>query len=114
MIDKSKLEALPVEVLFKLKAAVDEVANKKKRALLQTGAIATFTDTRNGEVLRVIVNKFMVKNVNCTELDSSGMPISNKRWRIHANNLLPYFPPAKPKMPAKGVGADKPAQAGAW
>jgi len=114
MIDKSKLEALPAEALFKLKAAIDEVAEKRKRQLFKTGAAATFTHSTTGEKMRVIVMRVHTKNISCVEADAHGMPLYNKKWRIDPAFLMPYFAPKKPTMPAAGVGNDRPAQIAAW
>jgi len=114
MIDRSKLEALSIESLIKLKAIIDETMAKRKRSLLRPGRMATFVNSRNGDTVRIMIDKVGPKNIAGYVVAPDGAHMLKSRWRVNPEFLTPWVEPPKPVVKPLGVGADRPAAAPQW
>ena len=109
MIDAAKLHALSLETLTLLHKAIGDILKTKQRQVIRPGTDATFFNPRNGKTQRVRIMKMNPKSIGCIEVDDSGVPLHNRKWRIGLNLLTPYAAPVKPKPAPLGIGADRPS-----
>ena len=114
MIDAAKLNALPDEVLFKLKAQIDKAVEIRKYKLLVTGKTATFTCSKTGETIRIMINGRGPKNITGYRIHDDGRHDLRAKWRCHPEFLTPCFEPKKPVAKPLGVGADAPVAMPGW
>ncbi len=111
----AKLLALPIDALFKLKAEIDEAAEKRRHEVFRRGRLVTFPD-KQGAPLIARIEKVGPKNLSCQVLDERGHPVlRGGKWRCSPSYCAPVFgdPFAKPTPKPLFTPADRPALAGA-
>jgi hypothetical protein len=111
---KSKLLALPIDALFKLKAEVNAIAEQRRHEVFKRGRLVKFDDKAGVELIGRI-ESVGPKNLMVQVLDEKGYPKIGRggKWRCHPSFCQPVFgdPFAKPAPKPLFTANDRPALA---
>ena len=111
-----KLAALPIDTLYKLKADIDEVADKRRHEVFRQGRLVRFED-KQGAPLIGRIESVGPKNLSIQVLNEKGYPTigHGSKWRCNPSFCQPVFgdPFAKPAPKPLFTANDRPAVAGA-
>lgn len=111
---QDRLKGIPDDALLRLKAQVDEEFKRRRPRLIQVGSQVTFKDRDGHDVCMMITGKGS-KNYTGYECDEYGNRLSNSKWRVAPEFLMPVLPKKPQVALPMGVGKDKPAAAtAAW
>lgn len=81
-----KLNALPIEALFKLKKSLDEACERRRYELFRVGREATFpTPKVAGGICRIRITSLGPKNVLGYRIDDAGNHLTKEKWRVGPN-----------------------------